>query len=87
MKTLDLTSGLFWLFFSSLAFVGSLRMGIGTVESPGMGFMPAAASALLGILSLVLLVKTIMRKLQDMPAGTTAAILGKDVPHGADQLS
>ena len=77
MKTLDLTSSLFWLFFSSLAFVGSLRMGIGTVQSPGMGFMPAAASALLGTLSAILLVATIMRKLQEMPAGTTAAILGK----------
>jgi putative tricarboxylic transport membrane protein len=77
VKTPDLTSGLFWLFFSSLAFVGSLRMGIGTVESPNMGFMPAAASALLGMLSIVLLAKTILRKLQDMPAGTTAAILSK----------
>lgn len=77
MKRLDLTSGLFWLFFSSLAFAGSLRMGIGTVESPGMGFMPAVASGLLGILSLILLTNTILKKLKDVTVtgGITAAIL------------
>jgi putative tricarboxylic transport membrane protein len=78
MKTLDLTSGLFWLFLSSAAFIGSLRMGIGTAESPGMGFMPAAASALLGILSLVILTKAIMRKLQSVTEGATSAIFGKN---------
>ena len=77
MKTPDLTSGLFWLFLSSAAFVGSLRMGIGTAESPGMGFMPAAASALIGILSLVLLVKAIIGKLQGVTVGATAALLDK----------
>jgi putative tricarboxylic transport membrane protein len=78
MKTLDLASGLFWLFISSAAFAGSLRLGIGTAESPGMGFMPAAASVVLGILSLVLLVKAVIKKMQDMTADTTAAILGKN---------
>jgi putative tricarboxylic transport membrane protein len=77
MKTLDLASGLFWLFLSSAAFVGSLRMGIGTAQSPGMGFMPAGASAVLGILSLVLLVKAIIKNMQDVTVDATAAILGK----------
>jgi putative tricarboxylic transport membrane protein len=77
MKTLDLTSGLFWLFLSSAAFVGSLRMGIGTAENPGMGFMPAAASVLLGVLSLVLLAKAFMTKLQCLTEDARAAILGK----------
>ena len=78
MKTLDLASGLFWLFISSAAFVGSFRLGIGTAESPGMGFMPAVASVVLGILSLVLLVKAITRKVHDVTEDATAAILGKN---------
>lgn len=77
MKTLDLTSSLFWLFLSAAAFAGSLHMGIGTVESPGMGFMPAAASGLLGILSLVLLANTIVKKLQDVTADTISTIVGR----------
>jgi putative tricarboxylic transport membrane protein len=77
MKTLDLASGLFWLFLSAAVFVESLRMGIGAVESPGMGFMPLAASALLGMLSLVLLVKTIVHKRKGGTAGGSVALLGK----------
>ncbi len=77
MKTLDLTSGLFWLIFSSLTFIGSLRMGIGTVESPGMGFMPATASAFLGMLSVVLIVKTIWTKLKNVTEDATTTILRK----------
>ena len=52
MKTLDLASSLFWLFVSIAVFVESLRLGIGTLRSPGMGFMTFAASGILGILSL-----------------------------------
>jgi putative tricarboxylic transport membrane protein len=78
MKTLDLASGLFWLFISSAAFAGSLRLGIGTAESPGMGFMPGAASVVLGILSLVLLVKAIIKKMRDMTGDATVSILGKN---------
>jgi hypothetical protein len=37
-------------------------MGIGTVQNPGMGFMSFWAGGLLAILSLVLLLRTIMKK-------------------------
>jgi len=77
MRTHDLASGLFWLFLSAAVFVESLRMEIGTVKMPGMGFMPFGASALLGMLSIVLLVKTIARKRQVGTAGVSVALLGK----------
>jgi hypothetical protein len=62
MKTLDRTSSLFWLLVSILVFAESLRIGIGTVQNPGMGFMAFGASALLGILSLVLFFQAALRK-------------------------
>jgi len=54
MKTLDRTSSLFWLLVSILVFAESLRIGIGTVQNPGMGFVTFGASGILGILSLTL---------------------------------
>lgn len=66
MKTLDWTSSLFWLLVSISVFAESLRIGIGTVQNPGMGFMPFGASGILGILSLVLFFQTALRK-EDVP--------------------
>ncbi len=77
MRTHDLASGLFWLFLSAAVFLESLRMEIGTVKMPGMGFMPFGASALLGMLSIVLMVKTIARKRQGGTAGASVTLLGK----------
>jgi hypothetical protein len=65
MKTLDQTSSLFWLLVSILVFVESIRIGIGTFHNPGMGFMTFGASAILGILSLILCVEASLRK-EDM---------------------
>jgi len=62
MKTLDLASSLFWLFVSIAVFVESLRLGIGTLQSPGMGFMTFAASGILGILSLTLFLQACLRR-------------------------
>jgi predicted Na+-dependent transporter len=62
MKTLDRTSSLFWLLVSILVFAESLRIGIGTVQNPGMGFMTFGASGILGILSLVLFLQASLRK-------------------------
>jgi putative tricarboxylic transport membrane protein len=62
MRTLDLRSSLFWLLLSIAVITESLRMGIGTVQSPGMGFMSFWAGGLLAVLSLVLLLGTILKK-------------------------
>jgi hypothetical protein len=57
MKTYDRGSSLFWLLISIYAFIESLRLGIGTLQNPGMGFMSFGSSGLLGILSLILFLK------------------------------
>ena len=74
MKTLDQTSSLFWLLVSIVVFAESIRIGVGTVQNPGMGFMTFGASGILGALSLVLFLQASLRKedLQHAPlfAGT-----------------
>jgi hypothetical protein len=62
MKTLDQTSSLFWLLVSVSVFIGSLRLGIGTLHNPGMGFFTFGASGILGILSLILFLQASLQK-------------------------
>lgn len=62
MKAYDRASALFWLFLSVAVFIESLRMGIGSLHNPGMGFMAFGASGFLGIFSLILLVQTFLRQ-------------------------
>jgi hypothetical protein len=62
MKALDLASSFFWLAFSIIVFVASLRVGIGKLHNPGMGFMALGASGILGILSLALFLQALLRK-------------------------
>ncbi len=62
MKTLDQTSSLFWLLVSVAVFIGSLRLGIGTLHNPGMGFFTFGASGILGILSLILFLQATLQK-------------------------
>jgi Tripartite tricarboxylate transporter TctB family len=62
MKTLDKTSSLFWLLVSIVVFAESVRLGVGTLQNPGRGFMTLGASGILGILSLVLFLQTALRK-------------------------
>jgi hypothetical protein len=62
MKTLDQAGSLFWLLVSVAVFVESIRLGIGKVQNPGMGFMTFGASGILGILSLVLFIRASLSK-------------------------
>jgi hypothetical protein len=62
MKTLDQTSSLFWLLVSIIVFAESIRIGVGTVQNPGMGFMTFGASGILGALSLGLFLQASLRK-------------------------
>lgn len=62
MKRFDQGTGLFWLVFSIFVSIESARLGIGTLRNPGMGFMAFGTSILLGILSLILLLKTSLKK-------------------------
>jgi putative tricarboxylic transport membrane protein len=62
MRADDRRSSLFWLFFAILFFAGSLRLGVGTSRAPGMGFISFGTSVLLGILSIALFLKSIIKK-------------------------
>jgi hypothetical protein len=62
MKTYDRVSSLFWLFLSIFVCIESIRLGIGTLRHPDMGFMAFGVSVLLGILSLTLFLQTILKK-------------------------
>ncbi len=60
--TLDVRSSLFWLSLSIAVTVQSLRMGIGTLQNPGIGFMSFWAGGFLAMLSLVLFFRAILNK-------------------------
>jgi hypothetical protein len=60
--TLDVRSSLFWLALSAAVTVQSLRMGIGTLQNPGIGFMSFWAAGFLAMLSLVLFFRAILEK-------------------------
>lgn len=54
MRIYDQVSSLCWLLLSVAVCIESLRLGVGTLRHPGMGFMAFGVSLLLGILSLAL---------------------------------
>lgn len=60
MKFYDRLSALFWLAFSVAIFVHSLRIGMGTLYNPGMGFIAFGASGIMGILSIILFFQSMM---------------------------
>jgi hypothetical protein len=80
MKTFDQTSSLFWLLVSISVFVESLRLGIGTLKNPGMGFLTFSASGILGILSLILFFKASFKKEEVKTAPFFAGMFWKRIP-------
>ena len=60
----DRTSSIFFLVVSIIVFVGSIQLGLGTTRQPGPGFITFGASGLLGILSLIAFLKTLVKKEQ-----------------------
>jgi putative tricarboxylic transport membrane protein len=74
MRTYDQTSSLFWLLISAYVMIESLRMGIGSLREPGMGFMTFGTSLLLGLFSLILFAQACWRREESaakpQPSGT-----------------
>jgi putative tricarboxylic transport membrane protein len=62
MDRYDRGTSFFWLVFSIPVCIESLRLGVGTLQEPGQGFMAFGGSILLGVLSLILFVKTFFKK-------------------------
>ena len=62
MKIFDQVSSIFWLVISTAVFIESIRLGVGKIQNPGVGFMTLGASGILGILSLFLFFKATLTK-------------------------
>jgi hypothetical protein len=62
MMIYDRGSSFFWLLLSIYVCIESLRIGIGTLHNPGIGFFAFCMSGVLGILSLVLFLQTFFKK-------------------------
>jgi tripartite tricarboxylate transporter TctB family protein len=79
MKGYDRGSSLFWLLLSTYVCIASLRMGIGTLRNPGMGFMTFGAAGILGILSLILFTGSFFKGARDELASSFSGILWKRI--------
>jgi len=79
MKTYDQGSSLFWLGLSVYVCVESLRLGVGTLRTPGTGFMSFGGSILLGIFSLALFLQVTIKKGESKVSPAEAPRLWKRV--------
>ena len=57
MSKADRISGIFWLIFALFVSIESYRLGLGTLYHPGPGFLFFWAAIVLGIMSLIILVR------------------------------
>ncbi len=57
MSKADRISGIFWLVFSVFVTIESYRLGLGTLHQPGPGFLFFWGAIVLGIMSLVIVVR------------------------------
>jgi putative tricarboxylic transport membrane protein len=62
MKRRDLLAGLFWLSLSVFVIIQSIKVDIGSLHSPGPGFLPFWSAAMLGVLSIILMVTANLRE-------------------------
>ena len=62
MRIHDQLGSVFWLFLAICVCIESIRLGIGTLRNPGMGFMTFGASVFLGMFSIVVLLRTFLEK-------------------------
>jgi putative tricarboxylic transport membrane protein len=51
--------GIFFLIFSIYVFIGSLKLGIGSLNKPGPGFISFCSGAILGILTIIMIIQNI----------------------------
>lgn len=62
MDRRHIISGLFWLAISIFVCIMANQLGVGTVSSPGSGFLFFWSSLILGALSIILIIKSILGK-------------------------
>ena len=59
MKKMDRISGVFWLLLSVVMCIESYRVGLGSLRKPGPGFLFFGAGVFLGLMSFMVLLRTI----------------------------
>ncbi len=62
MNRRDLLAGLFWLGISVFVVIQSVKSDLGSLHTPGPGFLPFWSAVILGTLSIILIVTTSLRK-------------------------
>jgi hypothetical protein len=62
MNRRDLLAGLFWLGISVFVVIQSVKSDLGSLRTPGPGFLPFWSAVILGTLSIILIVTTSLRK-------------------------
>jgi len=67
MGRADRISGIFWLCFALLFIVQSYRLGLGTLHRPGPGFLYFWVNVVLGVMSLVVLIRAWVGKKTEGP--------------------
>ena len=60
-RTKDILSAFFWLFFAAYVAIESCRMGLGKWSRPGPGYFPLGAALLFGLISILLLSKSLRK--------------------------
>ena len=58
----DIASGTFWLVISIFALIKAIQLGVGAFSNPGPGFVFFWSGTILGLLSIILVVKGVMGK-------------------------
>jgi hypothetical protein len=58
----DIASGTFWLAISIFALIKAIQLGVGAFSNPGPGFVFFWSGTILGLLSIILVVKGLMGK-------------------------
>ena len=61
MKKYDQVMGLIWFFLGSAIVIEALRLGVGEVRLPGIGFMPFLVGVLLAGFGFVLFLRAILK--------------------------
>ncbi len=73
----DFFSTLFWLIFAICIAIESRRLGLGKWSAPGPGYFPFGAGILLGLISLSISIKSLLKK----PFKKTAPVLTHPQEH------
>jgi hypothetical protein len=58
----DIASGIFWLLIAAFVIVSSISLGIGEFHNPHAGFFPFWAGILLTFFTVILLVRSLLKK-------------------------